>query len=202
MAGINDGRSDDKQWDLKAVDSKKANGDASSPALGKQDEHIINRSEGHISANGVKFKKKLPVAVDVAAGILLLFIVAAILAGSYMLFTYYADDYDNVSVVYTVAFEDMGEIGRFVSMKDKPVFVDTDDNAVYFGKVTEVNIERVGAFEDNVKMILTIKADAGFRKNEGYSIGGIRLAVGSKLTLRCEENSTDVTVVDLVAERE
>ncbi len=200
MAGINDGRPDEKQQDLKAADSKKAHCETASPIGGKQEEHTIYRSVGHISANGVKFKKKLPIAVDVAAGILILLLVVAILVGSYMLFVYYADDYDSVSVIYTVAFEATDDVELFVAMKDKSVFVDAADNTVYFGKVTEVNIEKTGAVEDNGRMILTIKADAKFKKSEGYSIGDIRLAVGSTLTLRCGESSTDVTVVGLVSE--
>ncbi len=202
MAGINDGRSDARQQDLKAADSQKAHGETSSPQSGKHEEHRIYRSTGHISANGVKFKKKLPIAVDVTAGILILLLVGAILAGSYMLFVYYADNYDSVSLTYTVAFEAEDDIERFVEMKNEPVFVDTDNNTIYFGKVTDVNIEKTGAVEDNGRMILIIKADAKFRKNEGYSIGDIRLAVGSKLVLRCAESSTDVTVVELVAESE
>ena len=50
--------------------------------------------------SNIKVKKKLPLAVDIIIGILMLAIVCAVIVGAYILFRYYANDYETVSSVF------------------------------------------------------------------------------------------------------
>lgn len=149
----------------------------------------INSSK---SGTGIKIKRRVPLWVDILTGILMLVIVCGVVAGSYMLFRYYSNDYDEVAVTYTVIVDGANEadLQAYESLKDGELFMDTEDNSVYFGKITDVSTAEG-------KILLTVSAGAKYRDGEGYSIGESRIAVGSELVLRCGEVQYDVDVVAL-----
>lgn len=144
------------------------------------------------SGSGIKVKKKLPLWVDIIAGILMFVIVCGIVVGSYMLFRHYSNDYAETDVTYTVIVDGTlaEEIEKYYVLKDGELFMDTEDNSVYFGKITKVS-------EKNERILLTVSAQAKHRNGEGYSLGESRLAVGSEFDLRCDETNITVEVVAL-----
>ncbi len=196
MAEINGGKFDGKQRDLKNADSKKNQGN-SSPLLGRQEDHSARKSAGHAMIGEIKVKKKLPIIADIAAGVLMLALVIGVIIGSYMLFRYYAEDYESITVTYDVVFETYDGTEEYLFMKNKDVFVDTENNTIPFGKIISVETEEIEGFGVGNRVILTVKAEARYRKGEGYSLGERRLAVGSTFELRCAERVIDVTVTEL-----
>ncbi len=193
MAEIKNSGPESKQTDLKKADARRAHRSMSQPT----DLRKVNRHAELDQDPDIKVKKRLPLAVDILAGIVMLALVCAILVGSYMLFRYYSNDYDGVSVTYTVAFDTTEDLARHISMRNEEVFIDTEKDTVYFGKI--IGVETVGSTgRQGGRVYMTVKANAKYRKGEGYSIGDERLAVGSSFRLRCIEKRIDVTVTDIV----
>ena len=79
-------------------------------------------------------------------------------------------------------------------MKNKSIYLETDNNSVYFGKVT--NVEFKTDSEGNDVAILTVNADVKYRKNDGYSIDEKRIAVGGAYTVRAEEITVDGVIIE------
>ncbi len=181
---------------LKKADSKKSHND-SSQLSGLRAELFGTRkiSERNQGVN-VKVKRKLPVAVDIIAGILMLVLTCAVIIGSYMLFRYYSDDYDGVNVTYVAAIEAGEDIESFEAFMGGELFMDVNSNSVYFGRVTNVEIIS-NEDKSGGQVLLTVSAGAKHRGGEGYSIGDSRLAVGGRYSLRCLEKRADVTVIEL-----
>ena len=190
-------------------ENKKFGTDEKDPNLKKEDQRKISAVQGSGNTHGmdifggrrmadksvgsnVKVKKKLPIAVDIIAGILMLAIVCGIVVGSYMLFRYYSDDYDTKSLSCTVFFNADEELNKYMGMKNGDLYKDFTDNTVYFGRITEVRTD-----EDNNRVILQVTVDARYRDEEGYSLGEIRLAVGGEYKLRYIENTLNVSLVEL-----
>lgn len=190
-------------------ENKKFGTDEKDPNLKKEDQRKISAVQGSGNTHGmdifggrrmadksvgsnVKVKKKLPIAVDIIAGILMLAIVCGIVVGSYMLFRYYSDDYDTKSLSCTVFFNADEELNKYMSMKNGDLYMDFTDNTVYFGRITKVRTD-----EDNNRVILQVTVDARYRDEEGYSLGEIRLAVGGEYKLRYIENTLNVSLVEL-----
>ena len=190
-------------------ENKKFGTDEKDPNLKKEDQRKISAVQGSGNTHGmdifggrrmadksvgsnVKVKKKLPIAVDIIAGILMLAIVCGIVVGSYMLFRYYSDDYDTKSLSCTVFFNADEELNKYMGMKNGDLYMDFTDNTVYFGRITEVRTD-----EDNNRVILQVTVDARYRDEEGYSLGEIRLAVGGEYKLRYVEKTLNVSVVEL-----
>lgn len=190
-------------------ENKKFGTDEKDPNLKKEDQRKISAVQGSGNTHGmdifggrrmadksvgsnVKVKKKLPIAVDIIAGILMLVIVCGVVVGSYMLFRHYSNDYDTKSVTYTVIFNADEELNKYMSMKNGDLYMDSSDNTVHFGKVSEVRTD-----EENNRVILKVTVSAKYRDGEGYSIGASRLAVGGEYKLRYIENTLNVSVVEL-----
>ena len=83
----------------------------------------------------VKVKRKLPLIIDIIAGILILAIVCGVVVGSYMLFRHYANDYDSKNIVYTITFRVDKDINKYASIKGTEVYLDSDGSTEYFGKI-------------------------------------------------------------------
>ena len=145
------------------------------------------------SGAGIKIKRRVPLWADILTGILMLLIVCGVVVGSYMLFRYYSNDYDEVAVSYTVIVDGASayDLEEYEKLKGDELFMDTESNSLYFGKITEIS-------EVEGKILLTVSATAKHRDGEGYSIGDSRIAVGSELVLRCgEDEAKNVEVVAL-----
>ncbi len=145
--------------------------------------------------SNVKVKKKLPVAVDIIAGILMILIVIGAVVGSYILFRYYSNDYESKKITYEIIVDAADDYEQYKSLIKQDVYLDTSDNSVYFGQI--VRVEKIEGETDRI--VIKISATAKFRKGEGYYLGGKRLAVGSEFAkLRCGERSFgDAAVVRL-----
>ncbi len=201
MAEIKDNITGEKARNLKRADSKKIHGDTAQSNIHRNENLGSNMIIDHSFEKKLRVKKNLPIAVDIIAGILMLVLVCSIVVGSYMLFRYYSNDYDGVDVIYTVAFDTTEETAKQLkSMKNEDVFVDINSNAIYFGKITGVETVEENSAQNRKKITLTIKANAKYRKGEGYSLGDERLAVGKSFKLRCNNVITDVVVIELDTE--
>ncbi|MBE6647049.1 MAG: hypothetical protein E7611_05365 [Ruminococcaceae bacterium] len=144
----------------------------------------------------VKVKRKLPLIIDIIAGILILAIVCGVVVGSYMLFRHYANDYDSKNIVYTITFRVDKDINKYASIKGTEVYLDSDGSTEYFGKINESRLEKDSDVSGNV--IVTIEVSARYRVREGYSIGETRIAVGSVHNLRCgDKEMSEATIVEI-----
>jgi hypothetical protein len=142
-------------------------------------------------------KKKLAIVADIIVIILMAALVAGVVIGSYWLFRYYSDDYEGINITYTVACPCGEDISPYVSMKNKGIYLDTEDNSIYFGKVVDVQL--VSAEDENETNVLLIEivASVKYRNGEGYSLQDNRIAVGSEYKLRSGDTVVDVTVAEL-----
>ena len=188
MSEINNYIKNEQAQGLKTADSTKKAKEISYAGLRTEllgGKKIKDRPVG----SAVKVKKKLPVAVDIIAGILMLVLVLAVIIGSYLLFRYYSNDYDGVDVEYQISVSVLDNPDTYRSLEGEELFMDVVDNSVYFGKISKVEVVKdPGDHEGNNggKVILTVDASVKHRDGEGYSIGDSRLAVGSKYAaLRC-----------------
>ncbi len=197
MSDIKKSEVTSNQQDLKKADDKKTQSNIPQSIVHAAE--IRKRHQRMINDNGsdVKVKRKLPLGIDIVAGIVMLLIVCAIIVGSYMLFRYYSNDYDTVDVTYTVAFSTTEDLDQY-SIKDKEVFVDTGKGTVYFGRVTNVRSVKNENGLNGGSVTMDINVNAKYRREEGYSLGDDKLAVGSVFKLRCVEKKIDVTVIEIV----
>ena len=186
-------RTDKNDPNLKREDQRKSTGGAVSSS------HPLDfiggkRISDKAVSSSVKVKKKLPLAVDIIAGILMLVILCSVIVGSYMLFRYYSEDHDVTSVNYTVFFIANKELDEYGLKKGGELYMDVNGDTVYFGKISEVSKE-----DRNGVRIVTLKVNAtvNYRKDEGYSIADSRLAVGSEYKLRYLNETLSVSVVEL-----
>ena len=159
----------EREPNLKRADRKKSHGGSEvGQSHGSELFSGKKLSDKVLMGSNVKVKKRLPLAVDIIIGILMLALVCAIIVGAYILFRYYANDYETRNVTYTVIF-DAEDVKKCASMKDQDLFLDVDGNSVYFGKIKEVllpeNTDGAG------QVILTVNASVKYRSGEGYFIG-------------------------------
>lgn len=206
MAEINNYTKNEKSQGLKSADSTKSSKE--NPVVGLRTEFFGGKKiQDRPVGPSVKVKKKLPVAVDIIAGMLMLVLVLAVIIGSYLLFRYYSNDYDGVDVEYQITVSVLDDPNTYKSLEGGELFMDITGNSVYFGKIAKVE-----AFKDpgdksgsnGGKVVLTVEASVKHRDGEGYSVGDSRLAVGSKYAaLRCgETNLYNVLVTALSVEGE
>jgi len=192
MSEFKNYETEDKQ--LKRADAKKAGvGDAAesvSDLLGAKKVH------GNVTMMPVtnRKRKKTPIVVDIIVGILMLALVAGVIIGAYLLFTYYSGDYSGVDVEYTVICG--GEdLASFASLSNGELYCDVEGNALYFGKVQSIKQEEIDGEE---MFILKVALDdVRFKDGEGYWVSSERLAVGATYNLRCEKMEIEGTVVGL-----
>lgn len=195
MADIKKYGSGEKDKNLKRKDAKKEGSANVHYASALASQTKIPDSMIDPDFSNVKVKKKLPIAIDIIAGILMILIVIGAVVGSYILFRYYSNDYDSKKITYDVIVDAAYDYEQYKSMIKQDVYLDTSDNSVYFGQI--VRVEKIEGETDRI--VIKISATAKFRRGEGYILGGKRLAVGSEFArLRCGERSLgDATVVRL-----
>ena len=183
--------------DLKSADSEKAFGTSGQNSM---TEVGIKLGEA-IGVGAAKRKrgKRLPLVLDVVAAVLLVAIVVGVAVGAYHLFRFYTDDYEGVEVEYTfiLVSERVWEM-NYRALRNKGLYLDTGDNTIYFGSVVGADIV---ALEDDPgagMLTLTVRANVKYKADEGYSIEGNRIAVGSEYRLRSETLTIDGAIVELV----
>lgn len=150
------------------------------------------------NANGSKKASKVPIIVDLIAGILMLAIIVGIAMGAYYLFRYYADDYEGVDVEYTFICisENTGEINSR-ALRNKGLYLDTEDNALYFGEVKSAEIYSLGEDTEEEMLVVIVNVNVKYKDGEGYTVNNCRLAVGSDYVLRSESIELSGTVVEI-----
>lgn len=189
---VKDSRTDLKSADSEKHDSREGSTQSSvSEVLEEKIKKKISATERKRNAN----KRKLPVIVDVIVGVLVIAISIGIVAGAFILFRYYSDDYGNEKVEYTVVAHCYGDQSLYRTMKNKELYMDTEDNTLYFGKIASVDL--IENAEGENTLLLTVRATVKYKKGTGYSVGDNRIAVGSEYTLRSENISIEGTVIEL-----
>lgn len=179
---------------LKKADAQKSYGDSPTgqiPAAelfgGKKVKEAVQKRVG---------KRKLPIAVDVIIGVLMLSLLICAIVGAYMLFRYFSSDYYASSIKYTVVCPCDGDISNYAALKNQSLFYDATDNTYYFGKITDVNVVASAADGGNM-LVMIVNADVRYRSGEGYSISENRIAVGSEYTVRASNQVLNITVTEL-----
>ena len=177
--------------DLKSADSQKK--DSSTATYTS----LIDNKNIKISPNGsiVKNRKRTPVVADVIAGLLIVLIAMCIVVGTVYLFRYQSNDYGTVDVEYKLMAYCEKDTTYYRPMNNKPLYIDVQDNSVYFGKIT--NIEFFTDANGRDVLILTIDANVKYRQDDGYLINDYRILVGSEYTVRSEEITLDGAVIEL-----
>ena len=185
---------DNEKNGLKGVDSHKSFGNTQDPMI----EAMGIRVGEALNAGKEKKKKRLPIVLDAVVGVLLLAMIVGVVVGAYQLFRFYTDDYEGVEVEYTFvsASPEIWDV-NYRAMRNKGVYLDTGDNTVYFGQVVSSNV--VADPDDPSVGVLTlvVKANVKYRADEGYTVEGHRIAVGSGYTLRSEQVTVSGAVVEL-----
>lgn len=201
MAEINSYKKEEIAQGLKSADSTKTKKDNAAGVGLRAELFGGKKASDRAISSDIKVKKRLPVVVDLIAGLLMLVLVLAVIVGSYVLFRYYSNDYDSARVEYKVTVNVSGKLDTYDALKDGELFMDVTGNSVYFGKIKSVEIIE-NEDGDGGRVILTVSASVKHRDGEGYSIGSSRLAVGSKYSsLRCGEiNLKDALVTALSVE--
>ena len=182
--------------DLKSADSEKAFGTSGQNSMTEVGIKL-GEALGASSAKNRK-RKRLPLVLDIVAAVLLVAIVVGVAVGAYQLFRFYTDDYEGVEVEYTFILisERVWEM-NYRALRNKELYLDADGNTVYFGTV--VSSEIVATEDDPAvgMLTLTVKANVKYKADEGYSIAGHRIAVGSEYRLRSETLTIDGAIVEL-----
>lgn len=145
-----------------------------------------------------KQRKKLPVVVDIAIGVLLLAFAVGIIIGAYVMFRYYSDDFGETDIEYSFLVEQYVEddVSIYRTTKNKELYMDVDGNALYFGRIIDVETIE-DAKNGNNSALLTVSVSVKHKTGSGYRIGDYRIAVGSEYTLRSESVFINGTVVEL-----
>ncbi len=183
---------DSKQdFDLKSADAHKKESGAglqSSPGGVKN----FKMTSGGAPVNK---RKKTPIVADIIAGILIIAIAIGVVVGTVYMFRYQSNDYGNINIEYQILIYTDKDESYYAPMKNKSLYVDADDNSIYFGKVTDMEFS--ADTKGNDVLILTVSAQVKHRESDGYSISGSRLAVGCEYTVRSESIAVSGIIVEL-----
>ncbi len=184
------------EQNLKSVDSKKLNSQRAQMANLTNETFTGKKGSDKGLGSNAKSKKKLPLAVDVIIGILMIIIACVIIIGSYTLFKYYSNDQKGVQVEYKIICTPNSDFSEYVTMKNEDLYLDGKENSYYFGEITNIEMREASTAESN-QLILTVSAVAKYQVGSGYSLAENRLAVGSEFDLRCLDTYLKVVVVEL-----
>lgn len=189
--------SDNRNYDLKQVDSKKSGGiDTESYQIAMKEVLGEKKGRNFLSNRSSKKKnKRLPIFVDIIIGVLILAIAIGIVLGSFFLFRYYADDYGEESIEYVFITHSSQDKSVYQVMRNSELFMDAEDNSFYFGKVTNVDI--IEGDDGPNTIIFTVTAKAKHKRGSGYVVGNERIAVGSQYTFRVGSTTIDGDIVEL-----
>ncbi len=187
---------DDKK-NLKHADIDKFGGNQiSADSLDKGDFLIGERKEKSKQNKKSSDKKRsVPLALDIIIAIAIVLVVAALIVGAYFVFKNYADSYKDANIEYTLLICDADGTTDPEALKGKEIYLDCDGNTYYFGKI--VNVALLKGADGTVQITADISVSSKYRKGEGFSVGGNRIAVGTEYSLRVEEGGFDATIVEI-----
>ncbi len=186
---------DPQKNDLKYADSDKSVGNVSPKNMG---EKLVSGMTDFTSPAVLRRqKRKFPLVFDIIIGILMLALAVGVVVGAYYLFRAFSDDYEAVEIEYTfVMTGESYELVRYRISENSRVYVDTENNTHYMGKVLSSQVVELDE-EGNAMLVLRIASEAKYRKEEGYFIGDLRIAVGSDYILRSGALLIDGAIVEL-----
>lgn len=185
--------------ELKYIDGEKPGDNQSARFRGadflKRESKLSEKGRGSI--NGIyKPKNKFPLALDIIIAVLALGLVVGLIFGAYYAFVYFSDDSDVVNSEYILLVEKdkVSELS-----KNRDVYIDEGDNTYYIGTISEISDSVLvdGSENDISYSIVKVRVSLEYRKGEGYSIYGQKIAVGRTLTLRTGIQVYDGTIVEL-----
>ena len=191
MSDIRKYGSNNESVDLKSADAQKKDSSAGISAMSGDVKKMKMLSNG---GSAVK-KKRTPIVADIIAGLLIALIAIVIVVGTVYLFRYQSNDYGNIEIEYKMIVSCTEEFTYYRPIKNKSIYLDEDNNSVYFGKVTDAEFKTDS--DGNNVVILTVSADVKYRKNDGYTIGDNRVAVGGRYTVRAEEIIANGVIIEL-----
>ncbi len=190
--------SPDEKKDLKHADIDKFGGNQlSKDSLGKGD-FLINEIKEKSKQNkkATDKKRSVPLALDIIIALVIVLVVAALIVGAYFVFKNYNDSYKDANIQYTLLISDTDAISDSSSLKDKELYLDCDGNTYYFGKIT--NITLLSDEDGSTQITVDVSVSTKYRRGEGYSVDGNKIAVGAEYCLRVGESVFDATVVEMI----
>lgn len=182
---------------LKHADKDKFSGKhISADSLDKGD-FLINeiKDKGRQNKKSADKKRSVPLALDIIIAIAIILVVAALIVGAYFVFKNYADSYKDVDIEYTLLILDGVDLADREALKDKEIYLDCDGNTYYFGSITDIVL--LEAVDGSTQITLDVSVSSKYRRGEGFSVDGNRIAVGAEYSLRVEESGFDATVVEM-----
>ncbi len=191
--------SPDEKKNLKHADIDKFSGDRLASDSSEKGDFLIKdrRNKDKQGKKSADKKRKIPLALDIIVASVIIVLVFGLLIGVYYAFRRYADSYKDVSIQYTVFIsgEDASAISDPAALNGKELYLDTEDNTYYFGKITSVTSQS-GA-DGETQVCATVSVSTKYRNDRGYSVNDNRIAVGSEYLLRTDEGSFDVAIVEI-----
>lgn len=142
-------------------------------------------------------RSKIPPAVDVAVAVLVVIAIAALIFGAYYLLRHYViSGYTDAKMEYTVVLKNSNyDAESAQSLDGVELYYNNSGSSVYFGRVKSVSV--VDAGDGSTQTTMCIEVTAQYKKGEGFSVGGKRLAVGSEYPLFSGDARYSVTVVEM-----
>ena len=147
-------------------------------------------------------KKGFPIILDILIMILLISVIGAAVWGIWSLGKYFATQYADVELSYTMLIEDvdpeiaLDKNGYCVIVPDSTVYLADDDAGYVLGKVLSVST-KMDDESGAVDVYVTVKATAGYNSKLGYFIEQTKIAVGKSYSCRFSGLMGDAVIVEL-----
>ena len=169
----------------------------SSDSLDKGD-FLINERKAKSKQNKKSTDKKrsVPLALDIFIAIVIVLVIAALIVGAYFIFKNYTDSYKDADIQYTLLISETDGISDSSALKDKEIYLDCDGNTYYFGKITDATL--LSGEDGSIQITADVSVSSKYRRGEGFSIDGNKIAVGAEYCLRVGESEFDATIVKMV----
>ncbi len=193
----NKNMSPEEKKNLKHADIDKFGGKQFSNYSLDKGDFLINERKAKDKQNKKVADKKrsVPLALDIIIALVIVLVVAALIVGAYFVFKNYADSYKNVNIQYTLLISDTEGISDTSVLKDKEIYLDCDGNTYYFGRITNATV--LSSADGSIQITADVSVASKYRRGEGFSVDGNKIAVGSEYSLRVGESRFDATVVEM-----
>lgn len=189
----------EEKKNLKYADMNKPTSDRLETNIAEITDFYNRKKKKRKKSGGVigKKKSKIPPAVDITIAVLVVLAIAALIFGAYYLLRHYViSGYADAKMEYTVLLSDTAiDSESAQSLEGIELYYNNTGSSVYFGKVT--GVEQVQMSDGAVQTTLHVEVTTQYKKAEGFSVGGKRLAVGIEYVLFSGSSTYRVTVVEM-----
>lgn len=147
-------------------------------------------------------KKGLPIVLDILIVILLIGVIGAAVWGIWSLGKYFATQYEEVEISYTMLIEDvdkelaLADDGFCVIEPDSHVYLAQEQEGYELGTVLSVSTS-IDEQDGTVDVYVTVKTVAGYNIKLGYFIDQTKIAVGKVYTCRFSGLMGEAVIVEL-----